>query len=124
MPRPGDLRTEAALWKHIAPHLLGRRKTRLESRSKTSGPGDAFIFFNGETVWIELKIGKPSARRLRPSQSDFIDDAEKSGVPVWCCFAHSGGVKWFFYKNDSAITMTPPFYRPQASRAGCRALRS
>jgi hypothetical protein len=102
-------RTETALWDYLSDRLLGRRWTRLESRGTTRGPGDAFGFFRGETVWLELKVGSPRYKALRPSQQDFANDCLKSGIPIWCCFAHRGRLVWISNLNFDAPER-PKFY--------------
>lgn len=103
-------KNETTLWKHIRPNLLGRRWTRLESRGTTSGPGDAFGFYGGQTQWVELKCGLPKIESLRPSQYEFILECLKSKVPVWCCFSHLGRVVWFS-GLPTGEPQTPPFFR-------------
>jgi hypothetical protein len=108
------LRTEAALWEHIRPSLLGRHWRRLENTA-AHGEADAYGLFAGQTHWLELKIGKPGWNALRSSQQDFIIECARATVPAWCCFAWKGRVLFFRY-YDFEAAVTPPFYRTHVIR--------
>ena len=109
------LRTETHLWNYIHPRLVrGRRWQRVEPKGMNPGFADAFGFYGCQTQWIELKVGKPGIRHLRPSQIDFCRDADMMGIPVWCCFAHLGAVKWF-RGLDLEMAVVPEFYQPSAT---------
>ena len=103
------MRTEKHLWKYMRPRLLGRGWRRVESRT-SEGVLDAFGFYKGQTIWIELKVGKPDAKRLEPGQVTFITECLSEGVPVWVVFAHNGVLKWFPGMPYGDPVSPPAFY--------------
>lgn len=110
------MKTEAHLWLHLRKRLKGVRWFRLEA---VTPPGvlDVFGFYKGQTIWIELKVGKPDAKALEPKQHDFIVDCLQAGVPVWVVFAHNGVLKWFNGLPYGEPVTAPSFYdRTLASR--------
>ena len=100
--------TEDELWAYIRPWLVGKWE-RVEVVYPVGFP-DAFGFFQGQTHFIELKIGKPSLAKLRPKQHEFAADATARGVPVWLCFGYRGSPHYY----DGLQTLResiPPFVR-------------
>ena len=121
------MKTEVHLWLHLRKRLKGVRWFRLEA---VTPPGvlDVFGFYKGQTIWIELKVGKPDVKALEPGQHAFIVDCLTAGVPVWVVFAHNGVLKWFnglpyglpvsapdFYGKTPAPRPRPPVPRPSGS---------
>jgi len=109
------VKTEKALWKHMRPRLLGRGWRRLESRTSEGLP-DVVGFYKGQTIWIELKVGTPTIKRLEPGQYDFICDCLAEGVPVWVVFAHNGVLKWYPGLPFGDPFRDPPFYQKRSPR--------
>lgn len=109
------MKTEAHVWQHLRTRLLGVRWYRLETITPV-GPLDVFGFYKGQTIWIELKVGKPDVKRLEPQQYQFICDCLKAGVPVWVVFAHNGVLKWFSGLPYGNPVSAPPFYAPKPSK--------
>ena len=110
MSRRPVFRSEDQLWEYIRPGLLGRQWRRLESRT-SPGLLDAVGLWHNSTVWLELKIGKPSLDKLESSQWDFLIDCERACIPAYCCFGWRGQPRFYAYTRfDSEIL--PGFYRP------------
>lgn len=103
-------KTERLLWEnHLRTHLSGRWY-RVETETPR-GFLDLFGFYRGETIIIELKIGKPGVNALEPGQYDMIIEALRQGGPVWCCFNHGGKLKWYRGLPIGDPCEPPPFYR-------------
>lgn len=114
------MKSEKHLWKHLRPRLKGRGWRRLEAIDPPGMP-DVVGFYGGQTVWIELKVGKPSVKKLEPGQYDFICDCLAEGVPVWVVFAHNGVLKWYPGLPFGEATRVPAFYSPLFSKPSKRA---
>jgi penicillin-binding protein-related factor A (putative recombinase) len=71
---------------------------------------DVIGFYKGETIIVELKVGKPNINKLRSAQRDVLYEALRQGGPAYCCFAHNGKVKWF-RGLPLGDPIDPPFYR-------------
>lgn len=101
--------TENDLWNEIRPHLRGRW-WRLESVVPDGLP-DTFGLFSGGTWWLELKIGKPATKKLRPNQIKFGYDCMRNGISFYVCFGYMKKPR--FYRDFCFSTeIIPPFYRP------------
>lgn len=105
----GKITDEDQLWGLIQPSLRGKW-WRLET-VVPEGLSDAFGLWDSKTWWCELKIGKPSLRKLRPQQIDFGYDCMRHGIPHYVCFGWRGAPHFYSY-FDFGIETTPPFYRP------------
>jgi hypothetical protein len=116
------VKTEAHVWLHLRTRLRGKW-WRLEAITPPGVP-DVFGFYKGQTIWIELKVGKPDAKRLEPGQYAFICDCLKDGVPVWVVFAHNGVLKWFNGLPYGDPVSAPSFYGEAQRSARVRPVRS
>jgi len=103
------VKTEKHLWEYLRPRLQGRGWRRVESGTSPGVP-DVFGFYRGQTIWIELKVGKPDAKRLEPGQVAFITECLSEGVPVWVVFAHNGVLKWFNGMPYGDAVSAPSFF--------------
>lgn len=103
------MKTEKDVWNHLKPRLRGIRWFRLEAITPV-GPLDVFGFYKGQTIWVELKVGKPDVKRLEPKQHEFIVSCLQAGVPVWVVFAHNGILKWFNGLPFGDPVSAPDFY--------------
>lgn len=103
------MRTEAHLWQHLRKRLRGIRWERVEAVTPV-GLLDVYGLYRGQTIWIELKVGKPDVKRLEPQQHLFICDCLRAGVPVWVVFAHNGVLKWFPGLPYGDPAPAPEFY--------------
>lgn len=103
------MKTEKDIWKYLSPRLKGRGWRRIEAVTPPGIP-DVLGFYGGQTIWIELKIGKPDMKRLEPGQYQFICDCLAEGVPVWVVFFHNKTLKWYSGIPCGDPTTPPPFY--------------
>jgi len=87
------IENEAQLWKLIEPRLVGHWR-RIEVVYPVGFP-DVFGFYKGETHYIELKIGRPALKKFRPKQVEFLQNAERRGIPAWSCFGYKGRALFF-----------------------------
>lgn len=101
------IQTEKQLWQHIAPKLRGRW-TRVEV-AVPEGLFDALGLYRNQAWWLELKVGRPAFKVLRPSQQDFMLSLLEHGLPAWSCFWHEGKAL-FFDGVDFRSPRQPPFY--------------
>ncbi len=99
---------ETDLWDRLRPNLRGKWR-RLES-AVNEGFADAVGLWGRKTYWLELKIGKPGVKALRPSQMDFACDCQRYEVPYFVCFWYQDEAL-FFFSLDFDQVVTPPFYR-------------
>jgi len=106
---------EKALWEYIRPRLRGRMWSRVETICP-DGMFDAHAFFGQSQIWLELKVGKPSIKALRPSQLEFLIELVRHDQPAWTCFGYRGDVL-FFAGLDFDAAVVPPFYRPSTARS-------
>lgn len=110
-----SFKDEKALWEYIRPRLRGRMWSRVETICP-DGMFDAHAFFGQSQIWLELKVGKPSIKALRPSQLEFLIELVRHGQPAWTCFGYRGDVL-FFAGLDFDTAVVPPFYRPSTARS-------
>lgn len=74
------------------------------------GLTDALGLWNLQTWWVELKVGKPDIKALRPSQRQFGIECMKQGVPIYTCFGYRGEALFFLDFNFERESV-PPFRR-------------
>ena len=110
-----SFKDEKALWEYIRPRLRGRMWSRVETICP-DGMFDAHGFFGQSQIWLELKVGKPSIKALRPSQLEFLIELVRHDQPAWTCFGYRGEVL-FFAGLDFDAAVVPPFYRPSTARS-------
>ena len=110
-----SFKDEKALWEYIRPRLRGRMWSRVETICP-DGMFDAHAFFGQSQIWLELKVGKPSIKALRPSQLEFLYELVRHDQPAWTCFGYRGDVL-FFAGLDFDAAVVPPFYRPSTARS-------
>lgn len=110
-----SFKDEKALWEYIRPRLRGRMWSRVETICP-DGMFDAHAFFGQSQIWLELKVGKPSIKALRPSQLEFLYELVRHDQPAWTCFGYRGDVL-FFAGLDFDTAVVPPFYRPSTARS-------
>ena len=106
--------TEVKLWNFIKPGLLGSWH-RLEVTTANGIP-DAMGMYAGSAHFVELKVGPPSIKALRPPQFDFFCEALRQGVSVWVLFRHRGILKWYAGLPVGDPSPPPRFYRAAPSR--------
>lgn len=103
-------RSEVDLWdNHLVKRLRGTW-TRLEL-SYPHGMCDSVGLWQGHTIWLEHKVGKPSIDAFEPAQLRFAHDCARHHVPWWCCFGHQNRVR-FFTSPQLEHEAKPPFWIP------------
>jgi len=102
-------RDEEHLWGYLKPRMRGKW-WRLEA-SCPDGLTDSMGLWQGQTHWLEHKIGRPSVQLLRPAQRTFALECRDHGVPWYACFGYRGNA-WFYDFNGllTNTAVTPPFW--------------
>ena len=102
---------EDQLWEYLVPRMRGTWR-KLEA-SYPDGLTDSFGLWNGQTHWLEHKVGKPSIDVLRPKQREFAMDCRDRTVPWYVCFGWRGTVHFFDWHGLlTGRSVIPPFWVP------------
>lgn len=94
---------EIELWDYQFPRLRGWWR-RLEA-AQPDGLPDSLGLWNGQTHWLERKVGKPAKSALRPKQIEFGLECMRRGVSYHVCFGYKGEVLFFTtFVFDTPVT--------------------
>lgn len=116
---PTVWRTEVELWEYLVKRLRGTWH-RLEL-SYPHGLCDSVGLWNGQTIWLEHKVGKPDTNAFEHTQLRFAHDCARHHVPWWCCFGYRGRAM-FFASPALTVPVSPPFWiSPEEVLAGIAA---
>lgn len=86
-------RDETALRSYLFQRMLGVWRP-LEALGHDGFP-DSVGLLRTQTMWLELKLGRPRVEALRPGQVQFAQDCIQTGVPWFICFGHDGRPRFF-----------------------------
>ena len=101
-------KNEKQLWGWLKKRLYGKWE-RVEA-IVPEGICDVLGGFNGKIVFIELKVGAPSKKDIRPKQREFIEWAISVGADVYVVFGSKTGknMKWFW--GADMLQVKPPLF--------------
>lgn len=98
-------RNEKQLWGWLEKRLIGRWN-RVEAITPEGMP-DVIGSYGGRVAFIELKVGEPNVRVLRPKQKEFLIQAQDWGAQVFVAFGSQTEKKvtWLWSKQFVPVSV-------------------